>query len=80
MLWNKLASMYPRRVLSQDWDAKPHRGRQRKVWSRLVDNLFGSLDLDKAEWLDEIEKGDSSLKAFLAMVEESIAIGESRSL
>ena len=28
--------------------------------------------LDKAEWLDEIEKGDSSLKAFLAMVEESI--------
>ena len=28
-----------------------------------------SLDLDKAEWLDEIEKGDS---AFLAMVEESI--------
>ena len=28
-----------------------------------------SLDLYKAEWLDEIEKGDS---AFLAMVEESI--------
>ena len=25
----------------------------------LVDNLFGSLDFDKAEWLDEIEKGDS---------------------
>ena len=48
---------------------KPRRGKQRKVWSRLVDNLF---DLDKAEWLDEIEKGDSSLKAFLAMVEESI--------
>ena len=57
---------YPRRVFSQDWDAKRRRGRQRKVWSRLVDNLFGS------EWLDEIEKGDSSLKAFLAMVEESI--------
>ena len=57
---------YPRRVFSQDWDAKPRRGRQRKVWSRLVDNFFGSLDL---EWLDEIENGDS---AFLAMVEESI--------
>ena len=28
-----------------------------------------SLDVDKAEWLDEIEKGDISLKA---MVEESI--------
>ena len=75
-VWYKLASMsedrYPRRVFCQDWDAKPRKGRQRKVWSRLVDNLFGSLDLDKAEWLDEIEKGDSSLKAFLAMVEESI--------
>ncbi len=66
-LWYKLASMsedrYPRRVFSQDWDAKPRRGRQRKVWSRLVDNL------DKAEWLDEIEKG---VRAFLAMVEEGI--------
>ena len=56
-------------MFSPDWDAKPRRGRQRKVWSRLVDNLFGSLDLDKAEWLDEIEKRE---KAFLAMVEESI--------
>ena len=34
---------YPRREFSQDWDAKPRKGRQRKVWSRLVDNLFGSL-------------------------------------
>ena len=43
-LWYKLASMsedrYPMRVFSQDWDAKPCRGRQRKVWSRLVDNLL----------------------------------------
>ena len=47
-VWYKLASMsedrYPRKVFSQDWDAKPHRGRQRKVWSRLVDNLFVSLN------------------------------------
>ena len=56
-------------------DAKQRRGRQRKVWSRIVDNLFGSLDVDKAEWLDEIEKGDS---AFLAMVEESIGERESK--
>ena len=45
-VWYKLASMsedrYPRRVFCQDWNAKPRRGRQRKVWSRLVDNLFGS--------------------------------------
>ena len=43
--------------------------RQSKVWSRLVDDLFVALDVDKAE---DIEKGDSSLKTFLAMVEESI--------
>ena len=76
---NKLASMsedrYPRRVFSQDWDAKPHRGMQRKVWSRLIDNIFGSLEVDKAEWRDKIEKGDSSLKA---MVEESIGERESK--
>ena len=35
-------------------------GRKKDGVYRLVDNLFGSLDLDKAEWLDEIEKGDSS--------------------
>ena len=45
---------YPRRVFSQDWYAKPRRGRQRKIWSRLVDDLFVA---------QEIEKGDS---AFLA--------------
>ena len=59
---------YPRRVFSHDWDAKPYRGRQRKVWS---------LDVEKTEWLDDVEKGDSSLKAFLAVVEESI--GERKS-
>ena len=38
-VWYKLASMSEdRKVFSQDWDAKPRRGRQRKVWSRLVDN------------------------------------------
>ena len=54
---------------TQHWDVKPCRGRQRKIWSRLVDNL-----VDKAEWLDEIEKGDCSLKA---MVEESLGDRES---
>ena len=60
-VWYKLASMsedrYPWRVFSQDWDAKPRRGRQRKVWSRLVDNLFGSLDLDKAVARRNRERG-----------------------
>ena len=29
---------------------KSHRGRQRKVWSRIINGLFVSLELDKAEW------------------------------
>ena len=41
------------------------------MWNRLVANRFESVDVDEAEWLEEIEKGDSSLKAFLVMVEES---------
>ena len=24
---------YPKKLFSQDWNIKPHRGRQRKVWS-----------------------------------------------
>ena len=75
-LWYKLATMsghrYPRRVFSQDWVAKPRRSRRRKVWSRLVDDLFVAWDIDKAEWLENVGKGDSFLKALIAMVEESI--------
>ena len=34
---------------------KPCRGRQRKVWSKMVDDLFKSLDIDidKSEWLED---------------------------
>ena len=35
------------------------RGRQRKHWCKVVDNLFSSLDLDKAEWLEDIRNGSS---------------------
>ena len=41
---------YLKKLFSQDWDLKPHSGRQRKVWSRMIDDLFVSLELDKAEW------------------------------
>ena len=81
-LWYKLATMsndrYPRRLFDQVWDIKPRRGRQRKVWKRLVDDLFVALKLDKSECVEDIEKGDSSLKAFLALVEESISEREDR--
>ena len=47
-------------------------------WSRVVDDLFSSLDLDKAEWVEDIQKGEWSLKGFLSVVGESIDERESR--
>ena len=46
----------------QEWNVKPRRGRQ---MCKVVDNLFSSLGLDKAEWLEDIRKGSCSLKSFL---------------
>ena len=37
----------------------------------LVYNLFSSLGLDKAEWLEDIRKGSCSLKSFLGVAGES---------
>ena len=56
------------------WNIKPRRGirRQRKVWSRMVDDLF-YLAIDKGEWLEDIERRDSSSASFLACVEECIS-------
>ena len=39
---------------------------------------FKSLDIDKGEWLEDIERGDSSFASFFACVEECISEGESR--
>ena len=52
---------------------KPHRGRQRKYWCKVVDHLFSSLGLDKAEWLEDIRK----LKSFLGVAGEGIDERES---
>ena len=35
-----------KQLFNQGWNIKPRRGRQRKVWSRIVDDLFKSLDID----------------------------------
>ena len=48
------------------------------LWSRMVDDLSKSLDIDKGEWLEDIERGDSSSASFLACVEECISERESR--
>ena len=68
--WYKLATLpedrCPKQLFNQEWNIKPRRGRQRKVWSRMVDDLFKYLDIDKGEWLEDIEHGDSSSASFLA--------------
>ena len=80
--WYKLVTMpedrYPKKLLIHDWNIKPHRGRQKKIWSRIIDDLFVSLELDKAEWLKDIMDGSSSLKASLALAGESINERESK--
>ena len=43
-----------------------------------MDDLFKSLDIDKGEWMEDIERGNSSLDSFLACVEECISERESR--
>ena len=66
---------YPPKLFRQIWNIKPRRGYQRKSWSRVVDDLFSSLDIDKAK---DIQKGECSLKGFLSVVGESIDEQESR--
>ena len=36
------------------------------MWSRMVDDLFKSLDIDNGEWLADIKHGDSSSASFMA--------------
>ena len=80
--WYKLATLpedrYPKQLFNQEWNIKPRRGRHRKVRSRMVNDLFKSLGIDKSEWLEDIERGDSSSASFLACVEECISERESR--
>ena len=74
--WYKIVSMPPFRYLKQlfleERNIKTHPGRQRKVWKRLVDNIFESLELDKGEWEENISKGETSIKYMFALVDESI--------
>ena len=65
-------SGYPKQLFQEEWNIKPRPGRQRKVWKRVVDDIFESLELDKGEWVESISKGETSIKEFLALVDESI--------
>ena len=44
----------------------------------MIDDIFLSLDLDKCEWLEDIEREDSSFAAFMSCVEECISERECR--
>ena len=37
---------------------------------KVVDDSFESLELDKGEWVENIRKGKTSIKGFLALVNE----------
>ena len=51
---------YPRSFLIRNGP----RGGQRKCWSKVVNDLFSTLGLDKAGWLQDIQTGECSLKVF----------------
>ena len=36
----------------------------------MIDDPYVSLGLDKAEWLEDIERGESSLASYLACISE----------
>ena len=56
--WYKVCRLpdnrYPKQLLSQEWEIKPRKGRQRKTWSRTIDDIFHSLSIDKGEILDDL--------------------------
>ena len=54
------------------------RGRQRKTWGKVIDDIFLSLGLDKCESLEDTERKDSSLATFMSCVEECISERECR--
>ena len=37
---------YPKQLFCQEWNVKPHRGRQRKTWGKVIDDVFLSQGLD----------------------------------
>ena len=77
--WDRATlNRYPKQLFNQEWNIKPRRGRQRKVWSRMVDDLFKSLDMDKGKRLEDIGRGESTSASFLACAEECISERESR--
>ena len=74
--WYKVISMplsryHSKQFFQEEWNIKPRPGRQRKVWKTIVDGIFEFLELDKGEWVENISNSETSIKEFLALVDES---------
>ena len=74
--WYKVISMplsryHSKQFFQEEWNIKPRPGRQRKVWKKIVDGIFEFLELDKGEWVENISNSETSIKEFLALVDES---------
>ena len=65
-------SRCPKQLFLEEWNIKPRPGRQCKVWKRLVDGIFESLELNKGEWVENISKGETLVTEFLASIDERI--------
>ena len=76
--WYKLATLsedrYPKQLFNQKWNIKPRRGRQRKVWSRMMNDFLFSVN----GWRILSVEIRSSSASFLACVEECISGRESK--
>ena len=66
------AERYPRLLLDSDWEVKPHRGRQRKTWRKVVSELLLQLNLDSQELLAE----DYNVNLFSERVDEALRYRE----
>ena len=65
---NKLDNeRYPRVLLDAEWEVKPCRGRQRKTWMKVINELLLQLDLDSQEVL-----AADNINLFLDTVDEAL--------
>ena len=65
---NKLdIERYPRVLLDAEWEVKPCRGRQRKTWMKVINELLLQLDLDSQEVL-----AADNINLFLDTVDEAL--------
>ena len=74
-----LQDRYPKQLFSQEWNIKPGRGRRRKTWDKVIDDIFLSLCLDNVNgWRILREKIRSSLASLMSCVEKCISERECR--